>query len=401
LKVSLYIAKRYLFAKKKHHVINLISWISVCSVAVVSFALITVLSAFNGLEKLVEQLYESFDPDVRISAKTGKVFDMDAFPAGELEAIPGVAHYAEVIEELALINYNQKQAPATIKGVTANYQEMNGIDSMMIDGEFMLTEGDVNYAVLGYKIASNLSVNLADLLEVLKVYAPKRTGTATLNPERAFRTRPIAPSGIFLISPDFDAKYVLVPLRFAQEIFDYDTERSSIEIALAPGANEKEVIRQIKALLGNDYDVRTREQLNEIVYKTNKTEKWVTFLILTFILLVAAFNIIGSLTMLILDKKKDISILKSMGASNQLIRSIFLMEGMLINGFGAFIGLALGIVLCLVQQHVGLLRLEGGIVEFYPVVLEGLDITLILVAVFFIGWLASYFPVRVFTRYYF
>jgi lipoprotein-releasing system permease protein len=401
LKISFYIAKRYLFAKKKHHVINLISWISVCSVAIVSFALITVLSAFNGLENLVETLYESFDPDIRITAKEGKVFLAEEVSEEQLRKIPGVLHYTQVIEELALINYNQKQAPATIKGVASDYHKLNGIDSMMIDGEFILTEGDVNYAIVGYKIANNLSINLADLLEVLTVYAPKRTASITLSPERAFRTKPIAPAGIFLISPDFDAKYVLVPLRFAQELFDYSNERSAVEIALEEGANEKEVIAAIRALVGDAFDVKTRQQLNEIVYKTNRTEKWVTFLILTFILIVAAFNIIGSLTMLILDKKKDIGILKSIGASNETIRSIFLAEGMLINFLGAFIGLFVGIALCLVQQHYGLLRLEGGIVEYYPVQLQGLDVLLIVVAVFFIGWLASYFPVRVFTKYYF
>lgn len=401
MNISLYIAKRYLFAKKSHNVINVISLISVCGVAFVSFALIVVLSAFNGLEQLVQSLYESFDPDIKITPVTGKTFDAEDLPEEKIRQLPGVVNYTEVIEEFALLNYNQKQAPAVVKGVEREFLNMTGMDTMLVDGELLLEEGDVNYAVIGYKIANNLSVNLADLRHTILVYAPKRGGTVSLNPDQAFRSKNIVPSGIFLISPEFDARYIIVPIDFTQELFEYENERSAIEIKLREGTDEEEVQAEIQNLVGEQFNVKTRRQLNEIVYKTNETEKWVTFLILTFILVIAAFNVIGSLTMLILDKKKDIGILKSMGASNGMIRRIFLAEGLLINFLGAFIGLTVGLVLCYLQMEYGLLRLEGGIVEFYPIRILFMDVVSILIAVFVIGFIASYFPVRVFTRYYF
>ena len=381
--------------------INIISWISVVSVAIVSFALVIVLSAFNGLEDLVESLYESFDPDVKITLKEGKTFDLSAIDKEQIVAVEEVEHYVETVEELGLLSYDQKQAPATIKGVESSFLEMTALDSTIIDGELKLKEGATNYAVVGYKISSNLSIFLGNVLEPITIYAPKRGKKISLNPERAFRKKRITPAGIFLISPEFDAKYVLVPIDFARELFDYKGKASSIELGLKEGCDSEAVRDNIQELVGEQFVVRTREQLNEILYKTNKTEKWVTFLILIFILVIASFNIIGSLTMLILDKKRDIGILKSMGASNRSIQSIFLIEGMLINLVGAFIGILLGVIICALQQYYGLIRLEGGIVDFYPILMQFQDLISILAAVLFIGFVASYFPVKVFTKRYF
>ena len=388
-------------AKKSHNVINIISGISVVSVMVVTFALITVLSAFNGLEGLVESLYESFDPDVKILPVEGKTFLNDEVSREKITDIDGVIGYTEVLEEFALINYNGKQTPAVIKGVDSAYLAMTGLDSMLIDGQLRLEDGDVNYALVGYKIATNLSINLADLRHTLVAYAPKKNATVSLNPESVFKRKNIIPGGIFLVSPEFDGKYILTPLDFALELFKYNKERSAIELDLDADANPAKIKEKVQQVVGSNFKVKTRKELNEIIYKTNKTEKWVTFMILTFILVVAAFNIVGSLTMLILDKKKDIAVLKSFGANNTLIRNIFLFEGLLINLVGAVIGLVLGLGLCYAQQQFGLLRLEGGIVDFYPIKIMWIDVLSIFGAVSLIGFVASYFPVRVFTKYYF
>ena len=400
MNLSFYIAKRYLIAKKTHNAINIISWISVISVGIGTFALVVVLSAFNGLEGLVESLFESFDSDIRIEAKNTKVFPKEAIPIENIGSIEGVEDYTFVLEEICGVRYKKQQVVATIKGIEESFLSMSNLDSSIIDGELILKEYDIPYAISGYGIASQLGLYLSKSPENLSIYAPKRQKISTINPLSSVYRKMIAPGAVFYISPEYDNKYIIVPISFAQQLLDYDEETiSSVEIKVEEDANIQEVKEQIAKLMDTDeYTIRSRYEFNEIIYKTNKTEKWVTFLILLFILTLAAFNILSSLSMLIIEKKKDIYTLKSMGAKKQLIRSIFFTEGMLINLGGALTGLILGVLVCVLQQYVGLVRLEGGIVEFYPVIIRPIELFYILITVLVIGFLTSWYPVRNLTK---
>jgi len=400
MNLSLYIARRYLFSKKSHNVINIISAIAMVGVGVGSLALIVVLSAFNGLESLVESLYSSFDPEIKITVIEGKTFDSQEFPKDDILKIEGIAHYSESLEETVFLQYKGHETFATIKGVESDFLEMSGLDSLIIDGYMVLEKEEANYAVLGYGIADALAVFITPNTSSMKVYAAKRktSRSASLNPEDRFKFQPITPAGILSINPDFDYQYTLVPMRFARELLDYPTEVTSVEIGLKKGVNAMDIKSDLQALVGDKFEVKTRYELNELLFKTNKTEKWITYLILSFILIIATFNVVGSLTMLIIDKKDDIQLLKSLGAGQQLIKRIFLFEGMLIATIGGLGGLTLGALLCLAQMGIGLVRLQGGIVDFYPVELELLDFAAILGTVLFIGFVSSWFPVRFATR---
>lgn len=398
MRFAIYIARRYLFSKKSHNVINIISFISMVGVGIGSLALIVVLSAFNGLQDLVEGLYSSFDPDIEITIKSGKTFAVDSFPMNQITQAEGVAHFTRVLEENVLLKYRDRQTIATVKGVEAQFLEMSGLDSMVFDGALVLEQDSIMFAVMGYGIAANLSVYIESALEPIKVHAAKRTMTVSLDPGRAFRKRNIMAAGIFSINPDFDDKYFLVPYTFAEELLDYPGRVTGIEIGLEPGENADRVKKQLQQIVGDEYTVKTRYEQNELIFKTNKIEKWITYLILSFILVIATFNVIGSLTMLIIDKKQDIFVLKSMGACRQVIRRIFLIEGLLINLIGGLMGLGLGALLCWFQITFGLVRLEGTIVEYYPVQMRPLDFLAVLGTVIVIGFFSSWFPVRLITK---
>lgn len=399
MNLPLYIAKRYLFSKKSHNVINIISAISILGVSIGSLALIVVLSAFNGLEDLVGSLYNSFDSDIRITIKEGKTFDLNSFPEDKIRKLEGVVHYTDVLEETVLLKYQDKQSIAVVKGVESDFLLMSGLDSMIIDGDLVLKEDSFYYAVMGYGIAINLTVSIGNFFDPISMYAARRKiKVSPTNPEQAFRKMPIMPAGIFAINPDFDDKYIIVPFEFASELLEYDQRATAVELGLKPEADEYRIKEQLQQLLGEDYQVKTQYEQNELIFKTNQTEKWVTYLILSFILVIATFNVIGSLTMLIIDKKDDILILKSMGATKKLIRRIFLLEGLLINLVGGMSGLVLGGLLCFGQQKLGFVRLEGVLVDYYPVSMEPMDFVAVMLTVMVIGFAASWFPVRFVTR---
>lgn len=394
-----YIAKRYLIAKKSHNVINIISWISVIGVGVGTMALIIVLSAFNGLENLVENLYASFDPDLKIELKEGKTFDLTKFPSEKIKALNSVAFYTESLEEVALIKHEDKQTVATIKGVTPSFYQMSGLDSMLIDGDKETLISSKDYMVLGYGIADKLSLYLTNgFKKNVSVIVPKKGHKKGLTPDAEFTRKYAKPSGIFSGSPDFITKYVLVDLVFAQQLLKNKNHVSSIELGIKKGEDWELVKTKVKKIVGEKFEVKTRYELNELIFKTNKTEKWITFLILSFILIIASFNIIGSLTMLIIDKKKDVWILRTMGTNNKTIRQLFFIEGMLINFSGAFAGMLIGAFICWLQITFGLLRLEGGVVEYYPIALEISDFINVSAVVLIIGLLASWYPVRILTK---
>jgi len=400
--LSFYIARRYLLGKKSQNAINIISTISVIGVTVGTMALVIVLSVFNGFDSVVKSLFSAFDPEIQISAVKGKTFSPEELP-GKILAIPGVEVVSEVLEENVLLLYGDKQHIATIKGVDEFYQDVSGLDSMIYEGSMKLLDNTRPYAVVGQGVAYHLRIGL-NFINPLWVYTIDRKSKINMaQPEESIRRDFIYPSGIFSIEQDFDSRYVIVPMEFTRKLLSYEDEVTFLELKLDPSYPAEQVQNEILAVAGEAYHVKNREQQNALFYQVMRTEKWAIFLILTFILIIASFNIIGSLSMLIIDKKRDILTLRNMGASNRLIEKIFLVEGWLISIAGSLLGLGLGTGISWIQQHFGLIKLAGSgsfVIDSYPVRIEGIDILLIWVTVILIGLIAARYPVRQISRKY-
>ena len=397
LSFSFYIAKRYLFSKKSHNAINIISGISAAGVGVGTMALVCVLSVFNGFESLIADMFSAFDPDLKITLTQGKSFDVNSDEMSTLRKTKSVVYFTEVVEENALLRFKDKQMPATIKGVSRDFRKMTHIDSIMYDGEFTLYDGAFQRAVPGVGVASILGLG-AHFIDPLLIYAPKRTAKINLlRPENSFNQKGAFVSGIFAVQQlQYDDHYVLVSIDLARELFEYEvTKVSSVELKLANFVDEDIVQKEIQSLFGDRFQVKNRYEQQESFFKIMQIEKWITYLILCFILLIASFNIIGSLSMLIIDKKADIETLRNLGANNQLIKRVFLLEGWMISAVGALSGIALGSLLCLMQEYFGFLKLGTGyVVEAYPVVTHWMDSFLVLITVLVMGFLAAYYPVK-------
>ncbi len=398
-----FIAKRYLFSKKSTNVINVISAITVIGIAIGTMALVVVLSIFNGLESLIVNRFNSFDPDLKIIPVIGKTFIPDSTKLQTLTNMQGVKMFSESIEENALIRYENIYHPFIIKGVSTSYPLMTGIDTMIVNGHFMLEYQNNPVAVIGMGVSSYLSVSL-NFVSPLKIYIPKRTSGFTDDPEKAFNIKTIYPVGVYGIDPEVD-QYVIVPINFAREMLEYKKEVTALEIKLKPGANSKSIEREIQKIFGNSVSVKNRFEQHEVIYKIMKSEKVIVFLILAFILLVASFNIIGSITMLVIEKKEDIRTLQSMGMTMPEVRKLFLLEGWLISIIGAMLGLFLGAIICVLQQKFGIIPMQGStpgafIVNVYPVEMRLLDFVVTFLTVLFIGSIASRFPVHYITRRY-
>ena len=401
MKLSLYIAKRYLLAKKSRNAINVISAVSVAGVAVGTMALIIILSVFNGLETLVRSIFNTFDPDIKVTAAVGKTFIPDSASLKLLAKVDGVCCYSLTMEENALLKYGDRQYIATIKGVDDNYAMVSDIDSSMWEGEFtLMSDRGRPYAVPGVGIAQYLGIRV-NFITPLNIYVPRRTGSET-DAENAFVRRYIFPSGIFQVEKDYDSKYVYIPLEFARELTENDNAVTSIEIRFSEDANPAAVQKNIEKIFGKGFLVRNRYEQQEIFYKVMKSERLAIFFILTLILTIASFNIIGSLTMLIIEKERDIEILKSLGANNDLIRKIFIFEGWLISIVGALSGIILGFIVCWIQQTYGIVKLhsETLIMDAYPVVIKLRDFIIVPATVLLIGYWAAWYPVRYLTRKY-
>jgi lipoprotein-releasing system permease protein len=397
LNFPFYIAKRYLLAKKKRNAINIISAISVGGVMVGTMALVIVLSVFNGFDKVIKSLINSFDPDLKITVIEGKVFDPSLAGKTKILKIPGVLDISEVLEESALLRYDQRQYIASMKGVDEKFIHTSGIDTMMVDGEFLLEKDGRPYTVVGQGVAYSLKVGL-NFVNPLIIYVPERIGKINMsNPTGAFRKFPVYPSGVFGIEQEYDAKYIILPIKNVREILDYTNEVSALEIKLKDGADEEKIQLLIQKILPQNFEVKTRYQQNEMFYKIMKSEKWAIFLILTLILLVASFNIIGSLSMLIIDKQDDIISLKNLGADSSIIKKIFLLEGWLISITGSFLGILIGTAIAFIQQKFKIIGLGGSgsfVLDSYPVDIQIFDILLIWLTVMLIGFLAALYPVR-------
>jgi lipoprotein-releasing system permease protein len=397
LNFPFYIARRYLVSKKTHNIINIISAISVAGVMICTTALIIVLSVFSGFEQLVISLFNAFNPDLQITLKEGKTFDSTVLPENQIRKIAGVKYLAEVIEENALVKYKDKQYIATLKGVGEDYAKMSGLDTMMSEGQFVLQKGEHDFAVMGYGVAYYLGANLEDYANPVTIYVPSRNASFTGGFENAFNSEVIFPSGFFSVQQDFDTKYVILPLRFVKKLLEYDKQITGIEIGIAKGANADKIQQQVRQLAGERFYIKNRFQQQEILYKIMKSEKWAIFLILTFILIIATFNVIGSLSMLILDKKRDIAVLQCLGASQAKVKRIFLSEGLLITFIGAVGGLILGAVTCFLQQKYGFVQLGSAnstfVVSAYPVNMQALDFIFVFFTVMLIGAVATWYPV--------
>ena len=401
MNLPILIARRYLFSKKSHNAINIVSGISVAGVTVVTAAMVIVLSVFNGFEGLVISLYNVFEAPVVIKPAEGKTLELSTIPTDEILATEGVIGYVEILEESCLIRYRDKQYFARIKGVSDNFLELTDIDSMVVDGDAFMHVNGAPAALVGSGVAYHLSAQVNNPINPLEIYVPKRGSKATLDPSKAFNVKQIYTTGIFSVQQDFDLTYVITPIQFARELLDHEGRVSALEVALEPEADMEAIRETLQEKLGNDYVVKDRYQQNEILYKIMKSEKWAVFLILSFILMISIFNVIGSLTMLILEKKKDINILRSMGASEQTIQRIFVLEGIFISMIGAVGGLLLGLLVCWAQIQFEIIKLNSGgnyIVQAYPVEVQPMDVLYVFCVVAAIGLLAAWVPVRKIIR---
>jgi lipoprotein-releasing system permease protein len=401
--LSLYIARRYLLGKKSQNAINIISGISILGITTGTMALVIVLSVFNGFDAVVKSLFNAFDPEIRIAATEGKTFVPDPAVTESLLELPGVAALSEVLEENVLLLYRDRQHIATIKGVDEAFEEVSGLDSMIYDGTMKLKDQNRAYAVVGQGVGYTLGIGLS-FIDPLWVYTIDRKAKINMsNPEESIRRDFLYPSGIFSIEQEIDSRYLITDIAFVRNLLSYDREVSSLELRLDPRFPPDEVQQEVVDLLGEGMQVQNRQQQNELFYKVMRSEKWAIFLILTFILIIASFNIIGSLSMLIIEKKKDILTLRNMGAGKSLIKKIFLVEGWLISVIGSLTGLILGTTISWLQQRFGLIKLTGSgsfIIDAYPVHIEVIDILLIWITVLLIGFLAARYPVRQISRKY-
>lgn len=397
MKLPLFIAFRYFFSKKKHNIINVISGISVAGISVGTMALIIVLSVFNGFEGLVVSMFNTVNPDLSITPAQGKTFQTDSNTLNTIRLTPGVAYITEVIEENVLIKYGDKQHIAVLKGVSEDFFQMSGICKLVYNGSCSLNEGDIQYALVGSGVAYTLDVNTNDFLKLLSVYVPRRGARSLTDPTQAFSSRLILPGGIFAVEYEYDSKYVITNIDFARDLLSYNNQLSALEIAVSSNYEVETVKKALKSQLGESFNIKNRFEQQELLYKVMKSEKWAIFLILGFILIIAVFNVVGTLTMLVIEKQKDAAVLATLGATASLIRTIFLFEGILISLTGALSGVFLGGAICFIQQTFGIIPLESAqsfIVDAYPVKMLASDFVLVFVTVLAIGLVAAYIPVR-------
>ena len=405
MSLPFFIARRYLFSKKKHNAINIISGISVCGVALATLALVCTLSVFNGFQDMVAGFFTAFDPELKITIREGKVFEPQGAAFQEVRSLPEIGVWTETLEENAMVQYKDRQAMAIIKGVEDNFEELTSIDSLLYGaGEFILHDSIVDYGVLGVELISELGTGL-QFVDPLQVYAPKRNVRVNMaNPSASFnRDYLFSPGVVFVVNQQkYDARYILTSLSFARNLFNYDTEVSAVELKLKPGADVTAVQRKIARILGDEFVVLDRYEQQADVFRIMEIEKFISYLFLTFILAIACFNVIGSLSMLILDKREDVETLRNLGADDRLIARIFLFEGRFISLFGALSGIVLGLLLCYIQQRFGIISLGGGngsfIVDAYPVSVHVTDVVLIFITVITVGFLSVWYPVHYLTR---
>ena len=403
---ALYIARRYLFSKKSHNAINIISGISVCGVALATLALVCTLSVFNGFHDLISSFFTHFDPDLKLEVIKGKTFSPDSAMLARLRAMPEVEVVSLTLEDNAMAKYKGQQVMVTVKGVDDDFQALTNIEEILYGNpEFKLYDEVADYGVLGSQLMYTLGTGF-DPYDPVEVYAPRRGVKVNLsNPMSSFRRQPLYLAGNVLNINDarYSSSYIVTSLDYARRLFDYDTEVSAIEVRLSPKANEAKVKQSIVTLMGEGYTVKNRYEQQAATFKVVEIEKFVTYLFLCFILMVACFNIISSVSMLILDKQANAETLRSLGATDSFVARIFIYEGNLIALLGAVIGLVLGVVLCLLQQEFGIIGLGGDgqfVVDAYPVRVKFTDLLLVLVSVVAVSAISVWMPIKVLNKYF-
>jgi len=385
------IAKRYLFGRKTSNAINLITGIAVLGISIGSAALILILSVFNGFEGLIAGLLNDFNADLKITPVEGKYFELSDEQLLKLEAIEGVSSVAKTLEEIAFFEYKGAQVVGAIKGVDEAFRNVTSIDSAIYSGKYVFQNNGVNYGLVGARLHNQLAINQSDALTPVKVHmrTKKKKGLV----KKDYTTMLIYPSGIFSVQSEKEDQYLLTSLSFASKLLDKDGELSSLEVKLNTDADEEVIRASIGQVLGDNFDLKNRYQQDEAFLKLMNIEKWISFFIVSLTLLIVAFNLVGALWMIVLEKNKDITILKSLGFGSNDVRNIFLWEGMLISGLGLVIGIVLAISLYLLQKYVGLVPVpEGFIIDAYPMELKITDFIVVIFTVALIGFIGSLLP---------
>lgn len=401
MNLPLLFARRYLLAKRGRNAVNIITIISIVVVAVVTAAMVVVLSTLNGISHLVDTLYSPFDQDITISAVEGKTFFRDSLERNALEALPGVSQASWVIEENVLLRSGDRQAVATMKGVEPQYIGMSGLADRMYAGEPELESKNGPVVLLGAALKDELQATADErFMRPLEVAALIRGGKQGALGRASFEQRDVVVAGAFTINLEFDSKYMLVSLPLAAELLHYGNEVNALELRAKPGTDLDKLADAVRKIAGPAFQVKTRYQKNALMYRTNETEKWFTFLVLAFIGLIGAFNIIASLTLMMIEKRQDMRTLSGMGATEGFVRQVFFTEGLLIVLTGTVAGLLAGLGLCLLQQWTGLVALQDSVVESYPVEVMWTDLLMIFAAMITIGGLAAWVPLRSLSRRY-
>ena len=399
MKLPLFIAQRYLLAKKSHNLINIVTWISIVSVAVAAFAMIFVLSIFNGFNVVISDNIHKMSADLQITSVKGKTLNINDFPFDKIKEIKNVELVLPTITEDALFRNQDKQQIGQIKGVPVEYYTVERIDKSIVKSGRFGTDADVDFAIPGVGMAYYLGINPNNPFNMIQVYVPRRGNASSFSLENSFNTGQLFVNQSFATNQDIDETTILAPYEWLSELIEYEGLASDVEIFVNQSSNVNKIKKEIKKILGPDYNVHDQYEQQSTLYKMMKSEKLAVYLILVFILVMATFNVIGSLSMLIIEKKKDTATLRAMGGDNSLIRSIFLNEGTIIAVVGGIIGLILGIIAVLLQQYVGIIRLGDGsgsyIVDYYPVALQLKDILIVLATITVIGGIAAFTTVRV------
>lgn len=402
MKLPSFIAQRYLLAKKSHNLINIVTWISIISVCVATFAMIFVLSVFNGFNVVISDMIHQLSPDLNISTVKGKTINLNEFPLDKLKEINGIDYVFPTITEDVLFKNSNKQQIGQVKGVPQDYNKIDRVRGTILnDTTFDVSYNNINYGIPGAGMAYFLGINVYQPYSSIQVYVPKRGNASSFNLENSFNSSKLIVTNVFSTQQEVDERLVLAPIGWLANLMEYDNLVTDIEIFIndkSLKANGKRQLnrikKEIKDILGDDYKVYDQYEQQETLYKMMKAEKLAVYLILTFILIMATFNVIGTLSMLIIDKNKDITLLKAMGSDNTLIKKIFINEGLLISVVGGILGLLLGIVAVLIQQYFGIIRLGNGgsyIIDAYPVALQFTDIVLVFTTIAIIGSIAAFF----------
>ena len=395
MNVPFYIARKYFFSSKKINYVHILSLVSQFGIAIGTIALVLVMSVFNGFENLVLDMYNVFDPHIKVTSNEGKNFNSEEVNK-VIGDIDGVANFSSVLEEKILVEYNSKQYIAVIKGVDENYRELTNFDSLIVDGGYIDDFKNNNVAMVGRGIAYYLSMHIGSVFDNLRVYLPNRDSKNLLKLEKAFTSSSISPVGVFGVQQEIDSKYIIVPLNFVQDLINKDKYVSAIEIKLKSSDSMINIQNLLKEKLDSKYLIQNRFEQQEFLYKILNTERLVVVIILLFIVLIASFNIISSLIILIIDKKKDIESLFNFGVENHSIKQVFIYKSMLGVFVGSFSGIIIGFILAYLQQEFGLIKMGAGsfVIDAYPVSIKLNDIIIIQLIVLLIGLLASWFTSR-------